>query len=84
VVGSSLLDKDAFSNPDLKKYLMAATPPNGGLSLDMIAGPAVHSKPVELNSVNPAWRRMYSHTTNHVGWVPLNSWIARLGDAKDN
>jgi hypothetical protein len=72
VLGSRLLGRDALSNPNLKEYLMAATS-SSGLNLFMTAGPGVHNKPLELDSVNPAWRKTYSHTLAGVGWIPLNS-----------
>jgi FAD/FMN-containing dehydrogenase len=71
LVGSRLLGRQAISNSQLKEYLIEATPPSG-LNLDMVAGPGVHSNPVGLNSVNPAWRKAYSHTTNGAGWLPFN------------
>lgn len=71
VVGSRLLGREALSNPSLKEYFMAAGPP-GGVNQDMIAGPGVHNKPLGLDSVSPAWRTAYSHTTTGVGWLPLN------------
>ena len=71
VVGSRLLGRDALANPSLKKYLMAAGP-SGGVNQYMIAGPGVHNKPLGFNSVSPAWRTAYSHTTTGVGWLPLN------------
>jgi hypothetical protein len=71
VLGSRLLDREALANPNLKEYLMAATPPTG-LNLFYIAGPGVHDKPLALDSVNPAWRKTYSHTVTAAGWHPLN------------
>jgi hypothetical protein len=68
VLGSRLLGREALANPDLKEYLMAATPPTG-LSIFWSARPGMHYKPLGLNSVNPAWRTTCSHTVMGVNFV---------------
>lgn len=71
VLGSRLLDRKAIANPNLKEYLITASP-LGGLYQFMSAGPGVHNKPLGLDSLNPAWRTAYSYTVAGAEWDPLN------------
>jgi hypothetical protein len=73
VVGSRLLDKTAIDNPNLSSYLERAIGPGGGLMQNMIGGLGVHSKPLSLNAVCPAWRIAYSHSVTGAGWAPFDT-----------
>lgn len=69
LVGSRLLDKAALNNPNLSQYLQKLI----GIDQYLIAGPGVHSRPVSLNSVSPAWRTAYSHTVTGAAWLPFDT-----------
>jgi hypothetical protein len=65
LIGSRLIDKKALAKPDLATYLQNATQPAVGLSLLLVGGPGVHSKPQSLNSVCPGWRSSYIHISQY-------------------
>ncbi|KAE9363304.1 hypothetical protein N431DRAFT_433426 [Stipitochalara longipes BDJ] len=73
VIGSRLLDKKAIDNPNLTSYLQRAIIPGGQLTEYMVGGPGVHSKPLSLNAVCPAWRTAYSHSVVGIGWLPFDA-----------
>ena len=73
VVGSRLLDKAAIANPDLASYLQRAIVPGGQLTEYLVGGPGVHSKPLSLNAVCPAWRTAYSHSVVGGRWYPFDA-----------
>ena len=73
VVGSRLIDKTALSNPNLSDHMRNISGPFVTLSQILLGGPGVHSRPLSLNSVSPAWRTAYSHTTIGAGWTPFDT-----------
>jgi len=73
VIGSRLLDKKAIDNRNLASFLQRAIIPGGQITEYMMGGPGVHSKPLSLNAVCPAWRTAYSHSVVGVGWSPFNT-----------
>lgn len=73
VVGSRLLDKKAIDNPNLASYIKRAVGLGGSLTEYMMGGPGVHSKPLSLNAVCPAWRTAYSHSVVGGGWFPFDT-----------
>ena len=77
VIGSRLLDKSAFDNPNLASYLERATGPGGVLDTYMVGGPGVHNKPPSLNAVCPAWRTAYCHSVVGTGWYPFDTAMER-------
>jgi hypothetical protein len=75
VIASRLLDKKAIDNSNLASYIERTVSSGGELDQYMIAGPGVHSKPLSLNSVCPAWRTAYAHSVSGVGWSPFDTTI---------